>query len=249
MLLGTLISLSKVQATEPKTDWSYEGKTGPKYWGELDPNFKMCSAGKQQSPINIELSQVNMEARPNILEIQYTPSAVSVINDGHTIQANVHSEINRILLGGQEYTLQQFHFHTPSEHQLNGKNKAMELHLVHTNQVGESAVVGLLIEEGQENMNFKTMWEQLPEKKTEIAMAVIDPIPLNNIFPKDHIIFFYTGSLTTPPCTEEVKWIVFKEPIQMSKEQITAFRQIFPDNHRPVQPLEGRKILKGNVKK
>lgn len=236
--------VAKTEHGEETPSWSYEGETDPKYWGELDPSYASCVDGREQSPINIEFSQVKASETVEHLDIQYESTVFSVVNNGHTVQANTELESNKISIGGKEYTLRQFHFHTPSEHQFNGQQYDMELHLVHQNENGELAVLGMMIQEGNKNELLQTVWDVLPEEKTEEAITVNDSIDLKKLLPQNETFFYYNGSLTTPPCTEGVQWMIFEEPIEMSKEQIEAFQQIFPDNHRPVQPLNEREVLK-----
>ena len=223
--------------------WSYTGEEGPESWGHLDESYAACVNGSEQSPINIEASQVKADGGMEDVDTQYEPTTFSVMNNGHTIQANTVSENNKMILGEAEYRLVQFHFHTPSEHQFNGQPYAMELHLVHQNENSQLAVLGLMIQEGKKNENLQAVWDMLPKEKTEQDLPIGEPINLEALLPEADSFFHYDGSLTTPPCTEDVKWVVFEQPIEMSKEQIEAFQQIFPANHRPVQPLNEREII------
>ncbi|MFC5603929.1 carbonic anhydrase [Sporosarcina koreensis] len=229
--------------TAPDSEWSYDEETGPDHWGDLDPTYSACTDGNEQSPINIETSEVNTNEKLENIEIHYEPTEFSIVNNGYTVQANPATENNIIVLDGKEYKLAQFHFHTPSEHQFDGKQLDMELHLVHQDANGELAVLGLMIKEGKENESLAPIWGVLPNQKTESDIAVEDTVDLQSLLPSDQTTFNYNGSLTTPPCTEEVKWIVFEEPIEMSKEQIQAYQQIFHDNDRPVQPLNDREVF------
>ncbi|WP_028390675.1 MULTISPECIES: carbonic anhydrase [Bacillaceae] len=228
----------------PTTHWSYEEETGPEHWGELNPTYSACINGSEQSPINIEFSQLKTSKKIENIEIQYQPTPFSIVNNGHTVQANAATPSNSIIVEGKEYNLAQFHFHTPSEHQFNGQLLDMELHLVHQDANGELAVLGVMIQEGKENEKLASIWSVLPNGETKKDISIKEPIDLQALLPSDQTFFYYNGSLTTPPCTEEVKWIIFENPIEMSKEQIQAFQQIFPDNHRPVQPLNEREIIK-----
>jgi len=224
--------------------WSYNGDTGPEHWGKLDNANLACVNGSEQSPINIEFSQVKANKKLEGIQIQYEPATFSLLNNGHTVQANAATESNSIVIEGNEYKLSQFHFHTPSEHQYNGQNYDMELHLVHKDANGKLAVLGLMIKEGRENGNLASVWEVLPKEETKNEISVKEPIDLQDLLPHDQTSFHYNGSLTTPPCTEEVKWIIFEQPIEMSKIQIQAFQEISPDNHRPVQPINKREIIR-----
>ncbi|MEC5423882.1 carbonic anhydrase family protein [Virgibacillus sp. C22-A2] len=229
--------------SEQLAHWSYEGETGPEHWGNLDPSYAACVDGSEQSPINIEFSQVEASEKLENIEIQYQPASFSLVNNGHTVQANATEKGNSIIAEDQEYQLVQFHFHTPSEHLFNGQHLDMELHLVHQDSNGELAVLGVMIQEGKENENLAAVWDDMPKEETENEVPIDEPINLQNLLPEDQTSFHYNGSLTTPPCTEEVKWIIFEEPIEMSKEQIEAFQEIFEENHRPVQPLNEREVI------
>ena len=177
-------------------------------------------------------------------QIYYEPTVFTLLNNGNTIQANATTESNRIVVEGHVYTLNQFHFHTPSEHQFNGQNHDMELHFVHSDNNGKLAVFGVMIQKGKENKILASVWDELSEGETDEIHSENYLIHLQALLPQNKRSFHYNGSLTTPPCTENVKWIVFEQPIEMSKEQVQAFQQIFSDNHRPVQPLNNREIIK-----
>lgn len=230
--------------TAPAAQWSYVEETGPEHWGELDSSYSACINGNEQSPINIEASKAVTSEELGNIEIQYEPTHFSIVNNGHTIQANPKTQSNSIVVDDIEYKLAQFHFHTPSEHQFNGQNLDMELHLVHQNAKGELAVLGVMIQEGKENEALASIWDVLPETETEKDMDIKEPVDIQALLPSNQTTFFYNGSLTTPPCTEDVKWMVYEEPIEMSKEQIQAFQEIFPDNQRPVQSLNDREVFK-----
>ena len=241
------VSVTEEQAQEhdlQSTAWSYEGATGPESWGELDEQYAACVNGSEQSPINIELSEAETNKTIEEVNIQYEPTTFSVINNGHTIQANTASVTNKIILDETEYQLVQFHFHTPSEHRFNGQPYEMELHLVHQNESGELAVLGLMIQEGNMNEYLQPVWAALQEEITEEDISLSEPVQLQTLLPKDQTFLHYNGSLTTPPCTEEVEWIILEQPIELSQEQIQVFQQIFPDNHRPIQPLNEREVIR-----
>ena len=230
------------QSTKKNTQWSYKGTTGPEHWGELKPEFKMCLNGQEQSPIDIKTEQIKSTVDNNLLQINYQPISFSIKNNGHSIEGKANSSDDYLTLGGNRYTLKQFHFHTPSEHQFEGKHADMELHLVHQNDQGQLAVVGIMIKEGQKNEGFAAMWQNLPHRKN-IKADVQHTIDVKQILPSDHSSFRYMGSLTTPPCTENVQWIGMKQTIEMSKKQIKVFHKLFPTNNRPVQPINGRAVL------
>lgn len=223
--------------------WSYDGETGSNQWGTLDSSYSPCLNGTEQSPINIDPSKVKADPAAANMQINYKPAIFSFIHNGHTIQANPITQNNSIVLDGKEYPLVQFHFHKPSEHQLNGKESAVELHLVHKNEKGKLAVLGVLLNEDSTNEIISKVWAHLPKQKGQTE-NVDQPINLIKLLPENKTSFRYNGSLTTPPCSEGVKWIVFENTMAMSKEQVEAFGKIFPDNHRPVQPINVREVMK-----
>ena len=232
------------EVTANESDWSYDEFTGPEHWGEIDSRNAACVNGSEQSPINIEFSQVKADKKLKRNQIYYKPTTFTLLNNGHTIQAEATIESNSIIVEGNVYKLSLFHFHTPSEHQFNGQNYDMELHLIHSDNNGNLAVLGVMIEEGRENKILASIWDVLPKEENEKVISEKYLIHLQALLPQNQVSFHYSGSLTTPPCTEKVKWIVFEQPIEMSKVQIQAFKQIFLDNHRPIQTLNEREIIK-----
>ncbi|WP_034263180.1 carbonic anhydrase [Bacillus sp. J33] len=222
--------------------WSYSGNAGPDNWDSLDPSFSACANGTEQSPIDIELANVQLDKSLAEININYTPTSFTLVNNGHTIQANDASGRNTLTVDNEEYILLQMHFHKPSEHLINGQPFEMEGHLVHQNTEGKLAVLGFLINAGNENKIFAEMFSKLPQVETEEDVTLEKFVDLENLLPNEKNFFRYSGSLTTPPCSEDVKWIVMDQPIEMSKEQIEAFGSIFPHNSRPIQPLNGRKV-------
>ncbi|MGE7931388.1 carbonic anhydrase [Viridibacillus arvi] len=233
----------KVATTAQPIEWSYEGDTGPNKWGSLDASFSMCGNGKEQSPINIDLEDVVLDKSFGDIKINYQPTLFKLRNDGHNIQATDDSGKNSIVIDGEKYTFLRIHFHTPSEHQINGQHFAMEAHLVHENSKGEKAVLGLLINAGKENKLLTDIWSKLPSNITEADIPLSNTINLAKLLPTDKKVYQYNGSLTTPPCSEGVKWSIMQQPIEMSKEQIDAFKAIIPNNSRPVQSLNNRKVV------
>ncbi|SDZ08431.1 carbonic anhydrase [Evansella caseinilytica] len=238
---GTNDANANSKDEEQEIHWSYSGDTGPENWSTLDTSFEICAEGKEQSPINLEKAKTSAAAEANI-NIDYQPGAFTVKNNGHTIQAEALTDDNTIEIDGDEYQLVQFHFHVPSEHQLEGKHLDMELHFVHKNADGQLAVLGVLMKAGEENDALAELWAQMPKEETQAAVELTDPVDLTSLLPQNKAGFHYNGSLTTPPCSEGVKWVVLAEPITVSQEQIDVFAAIFPDNHRPVQPWNDRDI-------
>nr|VFK09446.1 MAG: carbonic anhydrase [Candidatus Kentron sp. LPFa]VFK25477.1 MAG: carbonic anhydrase [Candidatus Kentron sp. LPFa] len=220
--------------------WHYEGPHGPEHWGNLDERYILCKKGKMESPIDIEAP---IQTGAPSVEFQYHPSAsIKVLNNGHTIKESYESADSRLIVDGKPYRLMQFHFHTPSEHTIEGKHSPMEVHLVHQNAEDKDlAVVGVMIEEGKENEAIGAIWEKVPEKVGEEITSKANFNALS-LLPKEKGFFHYSGSLTTPPCSEGVRWFVMKDPIQFSKEHIEKFEEIIGHSNRPVQARNGRSI-------
>lgn len=220
--------------------WSYSGPTGPEHWARLKPEYQQCGTGQRQSPIDIR-DGIPVELDP--ISFDYKRSAFRVIDNGHTVQVNVESG-NRIIVNGRRYDLLQFHFHRPSEERLNGRQFEMVAHLVHRDLEGKLAVVAVLIEAGKAHPVVQQVWNNLPlEKRTE--QAGMQALDLAQLLPEDRRYVTYMGSLTTPPCTEGVLWLVLKQPVSVSEQQIGIFSRLYPMNARPVQPDHGRLIKDG----
>ncbi|HKQ19705.1 MAG TPA: carbonic anhydrase family protein [Candidatus Eisenbacteria bacterium] len=218
--------------------WSYQGPTGPEHWSELSPAFAACAKGRFESPIDIESAEAS-ELPP--LQFDYKPSPLTVVDNGHTIMAT-YAPGSSLVVGDARYDLQQVHFHHPSEEQIHGKTSEMVVHLVHKDTQGHLAVVAVLLNHGMANPAVGTIWAHLPavkEKPQSVAGAAIDATAL---LPATRGYYTFSGSLTTPPCTEGVTWYVMTTPVELSAEQIAAFAKLYPMNARPVQPLNGRKI-------
>ena len=220
--------------------WSYQGDTGPQHWHELNPEFKQCGLGERQSPIDIR-EGIPVELDP--IQFDYKLSAFRVIDNGHTVQVNVEPG-NRIVVNGRRYELVQFHFHRPSEERLNGRQFEMVAHLVHKDLEGKLAVVAVLIEEGKGHPIVQQVWNNLPLEK-RVEQAGLQGLDLLQLLPEDRRYVTYMGSLTTPPCTEGVLWMVLKKPVSVSAQQIAIFSRLYPMNARPVQPQRDRLIKDG----
>ncbi|MDO5673558.1 MAG: carbonic anhydrase family protein [bacterium] len=218
--------------------WGYTGKESPENWATLSPEFAAC-AGKNQSPINLT-EFIEAELAP--LSFEYKPGGFEVINNGHTIQVNYEAG-SVFKVDGKDFVLKQFHFHAPSENLINGQSFPFEAHLVHVNDAGEIAVVTVMYKEGEANKTLASFWPQMPvmaggSEKLSNTVNALDLMPENQDY------FRFNGSLTTPPCTEGVRWFVFKEPVSIAKEQVEAFSKIMGgDNNRPVQPVNARPVL------
>lgn len=220
--------------------WGYEGEAGPQAWGNLKPEFKTCANGKRQSPIHIEES-MTLQGPAEPIQFNYQPSNGTVVNNGHTIQVDVYGE-NSIAVRGSTYKLLQFHFHNPSEERINYKAYSMVAHLVHRNLEGQLAVVGVLLDPGALNSLINKVWTYMPLDSGDSVRMPAGLVDLNELLPKDQRYYQFMGSLTTPPCSEGVLWMVLKQPVTLSREQIKLFGQLFPNNARPVQPVNGRPI-------
>jgi carbonic anhydrase len=218
-------------------EWGYEGAINPTKWGKIDRDFATCELGGDQSPIDITGT---VTGQPIQIAFNYQSSPMTVVNNGYNILVN-YAPGNTISIDGAEYTLLQFHFHTPSEHQIGGKAAAMELHFVHRNQAGKLAVVGVMMNEGKQNPVIDQIWQAIPPtgKTTTLNNSKIDII---NLLPLNKSVYTYAGSLTTPPCSEGVNWNVLAAPITVSTAQIHEFEKFYPINARPLQPIHNRRI-------
>jgi len=223
------------------THWTYEGEHGPANWHKINSDWAKCATGKRQSPIDIrDGMKVDLEQ----IAFDYRPSGFSVIDNGHTVQVNVGAG-NYLSVAGRTYELQQFHFHRPGEERVNGKGFEMVVHLVHKDVEGKLAVLALLLERGKAQPTIQTVWNNLPLEKGETSTPsiVLDP---NDLLPQRREYYTYMGSLTTPPCTEGVTWMVMKEPVQASPSQMALFSRLYPFNARPIQAGSGRMIKESN---
>jgi carbonic anhydrase len=240
MVIGGVFSLMAQDAT-PVTapHWEYEGEEGPEHWGEIGPEYALCGDGHAQSPIDITGAGAT-----NLADItfHYNPSALNIFNNGHTIQVNYDAG-SSITYNEIDYQLLQFHFHTPSEHTIDGEAAEMEVHFVHRNEAGNLAVVGVMMNVGDEaNAPLASVFDHLPAEKGD-PQANEWTVNASDVLPAAHLYDTYTGSLTTPPCSQGVRWLVLTEPITISEAQFEAFKAIFEMNARPVQPLNHRDLL------
>ncbi|CAN7536732.1 carbonic anhydrase family protein [Pseudoduganella sp. LjRoot289] len=223
------------QAAHPH--WSYQGKTDPANWAELDQANSACKLSKEQSPINIEERHAR-KAPLAALDFNYVGGTAEVINNGHTVQVNLPSG-NALKAGDEVANLLQFHFHTPSEEKINGVNYPMVAHFVHKSADGKLSVVAVLFKQGRENKTLAPVFNALPAEGKPNQLTSFNPA---DVLPVDRAYFKFMGSLTTPPCSDGVRWQVLKSPVELSKKQIAAFRKLYKMNARPVQPLNGRLV-------
>jgi len=245
MTLGTLVvalaaTVSSARA-QWKTPWSYEGPRGPEHWAELDPGYAACK-GKEQSPVDIHGAQ---KAALAALRFEYHGAPLKyLVNNGATIRVNYHAPGSGdfLMVGDKRYQLTQFHFHRPSEETVDGKAFDMVAHFMHESSDGKVAGVAVLLKAGKANATVRAIWEHMPMAEGpehEIPGVEVDPAGL---LPRDLGYYEYTGSLTAPPCDEGVEWFVLKTPVDVSREQISAFAKLYPHDVRPVQRLNGRVV-------
>lgn len=235
-ILLSACTQQKVETAPPH--WTYEGEEGPSHWDELDESYAACG-GLYQSPIDIASSA--QEDLANI-SLHYQPSEVSILNNGHTVQVNYDAG-SYIEMDGARYDVTQFHYHTPSEHSIDGRSFAAEFHIVHKSADGKLAVIGILLEEGAKNNAYQPFVDNLPTQKSEAHDAGVT-INAADLLPTVQTTFRYSGSLTTPPCTEGVNWLLMTTPVELSAEQLHALESLFEEgNNRPVQPAHDRTLI------
>ncbi len=240
-LLVAAVLFGLAASTAGAAEWSYEGPEGPDHWGALSPDYVACQRGRNQSPINI---QGALQAKTAPLGLKYRAAAGStVVNNGHTVQVDF-GKGNTLTLDGHSFNLVQVHFHAPAENEIDGRRYPLEAHFVNADEQGNLAVVAVMFREGKRNAGLARIWPQMPQSKGS-------PVPLQGKFlpatllPASLSYYRYSGSLTTPPCSEGVRWLVLRTPLQASKEQIQAFERIMGHaTNRPVQPLNGRVVVK-----
>ena len=219
--------------------WAYAGHGGPAEWGTLDHDFAACKLGKLQSPIDIRGAKA-AELPP--IKFDYKPAALKVIDNGHTVQVN-YAPGSSITLDGTVFELKQFHFHAPSENQIRGKSYPLEGHLVHADKDGNLAVVAVMFREGAANKALAKLWPLMPTE-AGAKTALPNAFAAAGLLPTNRAYYRFSGSLTTPPCSEGVRWLVMKAPVSASAEQIEAFTHVMHHpNNRPVQAVNGRTVL------
>lgn len=239
-LLAGIFPVAAESSSDHGAPWGYKGETGPEHWGNLKKDFAPCKAGKKQSPIN--LVEFANEAAPALV-FDYKPTSLNVVNNGHTIQVN-YAPGSFLRVGDETFELLQFHFHTPSEHVVKGKPFDMEMHLVHKSSKGELAVVGIFMGKAMANPGLKSIWENLPAEVDRPLTKENIKINARDILPGNSSYFYYPGSLTTPPCSEGVRWHILNQPVGVSTDQIDKFKELIHDNSRPAQALNDRQLRK-----
>ena len=243
-VIGLGLSAAIVISQEHKTRhvWDYKGSRGPSHWGELNPEFKACQLGHLQSPIDISNPK---KADLPAIEFNYKASPLHIIDNGHTIMIN-YAPGSFIRVAGKQYELKQFHFHRPSEEKISGQAFAMVVHLVHADSDGKLAVVAVLLNQGDDNPLIHELWNNLPkEKEKEEALDQVQ-VDVTQLLPANRGYYTFSGSLTTPPCSENVTWFVLKQQTTISSGEIAKISTLYPNNARPTQPLNGRPVLESN---
>jgi carbonic anhydrase len=234
------IALVAGQSHPAEHAWDYSGgPLGPNHWGDLKSEYAVCKTGHTQSPIDIASPQ---EAELPAIEFSYKLSPLRIIDNGHTIMIN-YAPGSFIRVKGKQYELKQFHFHRPSEEKINGKSFEMVAHLVHADSDGNLAVVAVLLNQGSDNELVHKLWTNLPKEKEKEEAPEQVQIDLNHLLPADRGYYTFPGSLTTPPCSENVTWFVLKQTGTITSEEIAKFSSVYPNNARPIQPLNGRAVL------
>ena len=237
LIIAATIGYAATAQAEGK-HWTYSGHEGPAEWGTLSPEFAMCKLGKHQSPIDIRGAKT-ADLPP--IKFDYKPSPLKVIDNGHTIQVN-YGPGSSIDVGDARYELVQFHFHKPSEEKVDGKSHAMVAHLVHRNADGKLAVVAVLLDKGGASELIDSIWKNLPKEKESEALVENVTVDATRLLPDNKGYYTFQGSLTTPPCSEDVTWLVLKTPVKIADSEIAAFGKLYPMNARPTQALNGRAI-------
>jgi carbonic anhydrase len=238
--LSLFVFAATLSTAQNTAHWDYYGKTGPLGWGKLDPAYKVCSEGHEQSPIDIRGAHLNKQLQP--IEFHYLSAPVGLENTGNTVIVHVNAG-SYIVYGGVRYDLQQFHFHHPGEEAVKGKLTDMDVHLVHKSADGKLAVIAVRLSEdrGEPNATLAALWEHLPTTTgaTDKTTSLVNP---GGVLPSDRGYWTYMGSLTAPPCTEGVRWFVLEQEVSISRAQLRAFAALFKINSRPLQDAHGRRI-------
>jgi carbonic anhydrase len=240
---STLLSVGALAASADDAKpaahhWDYGKEHGPEHWAEMDPKFAACKTGRRQSPIDIQKADTG-DLPP--IQFDYRPSPLRIVDNGHTVMVT-YAPGSSIRVGDHTYTLQQFHFHRPSEERVHGQRHAMSLHLVHADAAGQLAVVGVLLDSGRENPLLRELWNDLPREKEKEERREDVTINAADLLPAGRGYYTFEGSLTTPPCSENVTWFVLKEPVSVSAEEIARFEKLYRNDARPVQPLNDRVV-------
>ncbi len=239
--VGIVSLVSLLSAGENGVHWSYSGKSGPAYWGNLSSDYAMCRLGRNQSPVDIPVYDVYDVDLPPIVFSYHAKS--THVSNGHSIKVTVDPG-NFIVVDGEKFKLRQFHFHSPSETRIAGRSFPLEAHFVHVSDSGEIAVIAVLFEKGASNRLLEKIFHRAPAVANIETPLVLSPKEIKSLIPSKNGYFRFNGSLTTPPCSEGVRWLVMKQPLTLSKKTLERFKELIPHpNNRPVQPLNARVVL------
>jgi carbonic anhydrase len=240
---ATLAFAAGVSRAAEHGNWTYSGATGPTKWANLSKEFKSCKSGEEskQSPIDIPDAKARKGDLAGLL-FNYKSVPLKIVDNGHTIEV-IYPPGSFVSIEGKHYELQQLHFHKPAEEKIDGKGHDLDAHLVHKGPDGKLMVIAILFDAGKENKTIKALWDHLPKEKDK--EVTVDAVKINavDLLPNDKGYYTYAGSLTTPPCSEQVTWYVLKTPVQVSADQIARFGRIYPNNARPIQPFNDRDIM------
>lgn len=229
--------------TPNEINWTYGDNTGndtgPDAWANLSPDFATCASGKSQSPINLTATTDADLVNP---DFHYERAPLNLLNNGHTVQVP-YAPGSYLTLDGQRYNLLQFHFHSPSEHAVDGKPWDAELHMVHQSDDGELAVVAVLLQadDTEKNTHYQTLSANLPKKSGD-KIRTGEMINAQSLLPTQTTTYRYSGSLTTPPCSESVTWLVMTEPVSLTSQQLASYKKLLNNNNRPLQLLNKRSV-------
>jgi carbonic anhydrase len=229
-------------SSDNASHWSYAGKGGPANWGRLDKSYTACSLGKDQSPIDIRGARYDKSLKP--IEFHYMAVEAEVVNNGHTVQVNLPAG-SYVLVDGHRYDLVEYHFHHPSEEAVKGKLSDMDVHLVHRDAEGKLLVIAIRLNEGRANAAIAALWAAMPVKAGD-RKKTTDYVNPAGLLPADRNYWSYEGSLTTPPCTEGVRWLVFEQEVELDRTQLRNFGALYPHNARPIQTPREHKITSSN---
>lgn len=238
-LLIAVMCISATAVSGGEVHWTYSGNEGPEHWGELDAEFSACSSGKNQSPINLTGM---IEGNLPQIDVHYKAGGSEILNNGHTIQVNYAAD-STITVSGHTFELKQFHFHSPSENTIESHSYPMEAHFVHSDKDGNLAVVAVMFKPGEKNAELEKAWAHMPEHTGEkhLLPSIINA---KKLLPHNLDYYRFNGSLTTPPCSEGVWWLVMKYFVTASKTQLEKFAQtMHHPNNRPIQPINARMIV------
>lgn len=238
LVLAIGLAGGAVMAEETGPRWTYSGPKGAEHWGELSGLYRNCSEGKMESPVDLAGASVIAKVQ---IDMSYLPVPLGIVNNGHTVQLKVANG-SAITIRGIRYDLMQIHFHTPSEHLQDRRPHAMEVHFVHLSKENHVAVVAAFFDEGNEHRTLAKLIDHVPMKKGEPTMVEGVTIDPQGLLPQKPAYYHYSGSLTTPPCTEGVFWFIARTPMTASRQQIETFMKAMGANARPIQPL-GRRVL------